>query len=153
MQIARNVQRALLPEQMPQVVRATSSSRRTKRPRRSAAITTTASDSTTDKICLAFGDVAGKGVPASLVMSRLSSVVQNTMEFVHDVDKAIVAINNHMCNNAVEGRFVTFVLVVLDTSTHELALVNAGHMSPMIRTRRRHGRRVPGRDRSACRSA
>ena len=31
------------------------------------------------KICLAFGDVAGKGVPASLVMSRIATVV--TEEF------------------------------------------------------------------------
>ena len=37
-----------------------------------------------------------------------------------------------MCDSAVEGRFVTYVLVVLDTNKHRLSLVNAGHMSPMI---------------------
>ncbi len=85
------------------------------------------------KVCLAFGDVAGKGVPASLVMSRLSSVVQSTLEFVDDVGEACERINNHMCANAVEGRFVTFTLVILDVETHEMALCIAGHMSPMIR--------------------
>ena len=60
-------------------------------------------------------------------------MVQNTMNFTHDVGEAIVAINNHMCANAVEGRFVTYVLVVIDLTTHEMTLVNAGHMSPLIR--------------------
>lgn len=86
-----------------------------------------------DRICLAFGDVAGKGVPASLVMSRVSSVVQNTMEFVHDAGQAVARINDHMCCNATEGRFVTFTLSVLDLKSHELQTVIAGHMSPIIR--------------------
>jgi len=85
------------------------------------------------KVVIAFGDVAGKGVPASLVMSRLSSVVQNTMEFVTDIGAATERINNHMCANAIEGRFVTFVLGIVDTARHELSLAIAGHMSPMIR--------------------
>ena len=43
------------------------------------------------------------------------------------------AINDHMCSSAVEGRFVTYVMAVIDPKTHELTLSNAGHMSPMIR--------------------
>lgn len=85
------------------------------------------------KICVAFGDVAGKGVPASLVMSRISAVVRSTVEFVHDAAQAVESINDHMCAKAVEGRFVTFVLVILDTVNHTISLVNAGHMSPIIR--------------------
>ena len=84
------------------------------------------------KICLAFGDVAGKGVPGALIMSRISSCVQNTMSFMPAIEEAVAAINNHMCANAVEGRFVTFVLVIIDPVAHHLTLVNAGHMSPMI---------------------
>jgi serine phosphatase RsbU (regulator of sigma subunit) len=86
------------------------------------------------KICLAFGDVAGKGVPGALIMSRISSCVQNTMSFMPSIEEAVAAINNHMCANAVEGRFVTFVLVIIDPVAHHLTLVNAGHMSPMILT-------------------
>jgi phosphoserine phosphatase RsbU/P len=85
------------------------------------------------RICLSFGDVAGKGVPASLVMSRIASVVQSTMKHVGDVGEAICIINDHMCANAVEGRFVTYVLTVLDPKTHEMHMGIAGHMSPLIR--------------------
>ena len=54
-----------------------------------------------DLICLSFGDVAGKGVPGALIMSRISSCVQNVMPFVHDPAEAIQKINNHMCSNMV----------------------------------------------------
>lgn len=85
------------------------------------------------KICLSFGDVAGKGIPASLVMSRIASVVQSTVQHVDEVGEAVEAINNHMCASAVEGRFVTYILAIIDTQLHEMRLVIAGHMSPMIR--------------------
>lgn len=84
-------------------------------------------------VCLAFGDVAGKGVPASLVMSRIATVVTNVMTFVTDVQEAILRINHQMCTRAVEGRFVTFVLIVLNLETGEMKIANAGHMPIMIR--------------------
>lgn len=85
------------------------------------------------KICLSFGDVAGKGVPGALIMSRMDSCVQSTVRHVHDVVEAICAINNHMCDSDVEGRFVTYILCVVDTKNHEVTLANAGHMPPVIR--------------------
>lgn len=85
------------------------------------------------RICFAFGDVAGKGVPASLVMSRINSVVTNTMAFVDDVGEAGIRINNQMCAKAVEGRFVTFILGIIEPETGVLTMMNAGHMPLMIR--------------------
>ena len=86
-----------------------------------------------EKVCLAFGDVAGKGVPASLVMSRIATVVTNVMTFVGDVREAVHRINNQMCTRAVEGRFVTFVLCVIDLKSGEMTIAIAGHMPIMIR--------------------
>jgi len=85
------------------------------------------------KICLSFGDVAGKGVPGALIMSRMASCVQATVRHVHDVVEAISAINDHMCDSEVEGRFVTYVLCIVDTRNHEVVLSNAGHASPIMR--------------------
>ncbi len=86
-----------------------------------------------NKVCISFGDVAGKGVPGALIMSRMSSVVQNTLSFTDDVSVAINRINSHMCHNMVEGRFVTYILGVIDLDTNTITLANAGHMSPLIR--------------------
>jgi len=88
---------------------------------------------TDDLVCLSFGDVAGKGVPGALIMSRISSCVQNTMPFLHDIGEAIEKINGHMCANMVEGRFVTYLLITIDTKNHKMKIIMAGHKSPMIR--------------------
>jgi len=85
------------------------------------------------KVCVSFGDVAGKGVPGALIMSRIASVVQNTMSFTDDVRTAIHRINSHMCHSMVEGRFVTYILGVIDLEKNRITLANAGHMSPLIR--------------------
>ena len=132
MGIARGVQRALLPEEMPTVPGweffASYDS--------AQAVGGDYYDCLPldeNRVCFAFGDVAGKGVPASLVMSRLSSVVMNVMAFVSDVGEAAVRINNQMCAKAVEGRFVTFVLGVIELDSGKMTYVNAGHMPIMIR--------------------
>lgn len=85
------------------------------------------------KICLSFGDVSGKGVPGALIMSRMSSCVQSTVCHVHDVVQAIRAINDHMCDGKLAGRFVTYILSIVDTRNHQVVLANAGHASPIIR--------------------
>ena len=85
------------------------------------------------RLVLSFGDVAGKGVPGALVMSRMSTVVKNTLEFVDEPLKAVETINTAMCARAAEGRFVTYVLSILDPATGEIRFVNAGHMAPIIR--------------------
>jgi serine phosphatase RsbU (regulator of sigma subunit) len=132
MGIARNVQHALLPERMPEIAgyeffAAYEAAQAV------GGDYYDVMELSDGRICLAFGDVAGKGVPASLVMSRLSSAVRNIVEFVPDAAAAVSRINDHMCAKAVEGRFVTFVLVVLNTKTHAMWVVNAGHMSPLVR--------------------
>jgi phosphoserine phosphatase RsbU/P len=85
------------------------------------------------KICLSFGDVAGKGVPGALLMARMSSCVQSTVRHVHDIVEAMQAINEHMCDGKMEGRFVTYVMCILDTRNHQVLLSNAGHAAPIIR--------------------
>ena len=132
MQIAKNVQQALLPDQMPTVdgyqffccyesAQAVGGDYYDLIPLSNG------------RVALAFGDVAGKGVPGALVMSRISSVVRSTVELVPDVLEAVERINAQMCAKSVEGRFVTFVLTILDTVNHKMRCVNAGHMPPMIR--------------------
>ncbi len=131
MEIARHVQRAMLPETLPEVpgyefFASYHSAQAVGGDYYDAFLLDD------HKICLSFGDVAGKGVPGAIIMARMASCVQNTLSFTHDVGEAIRAINNHMCQKSVEGRFVTYILIVLDVENHVLSLVNAGHMSPMI---------------------
>jgi serine phosphatase RsbU (regulator of sigma subunit) len=82
---------------------------------------------------VAIGDVSGKGMPAALLMARLSSEVGLLLQGGADPARVVDQVNLGLCATRTEGRFVTFPLVLLDGQRHELTAVNAGHMGPLIR--------------------
>ena len=47
--------------------------------------------------------------------------------------QSLRAINVQMDDGKTEGRFVTFILCIVDTRNHEVVLANAGHAAPIIR--------------------
>lgn len=83
------------------------------------------------RICLAIGDVAGKGVPAALLMSRLYSAVRTHMLMSSDPAEAVQAVNKEFTFDPSVFRFITLMVVVIDPQGGQLEIVNAGH-SPML---------------------
>jgi serine phosphatase RsbU (regulator of sigma subunit) len=79
------------------------------------------------------GDVAGKGVPAALMMARLSADVRFSLASEPDPARAIQQINEGFAHHDWSDRFVTMIAAVLNPRTHELTMVNAGHMAPFLR--------------------
>src|SRR5208337_2944692 len=90
-------------------------------------------DQPTDRWAIAIGDVSGKGMPAALLMARLSSEVRLLIQTELDPARVVDRLNRDLCASRTEERFITFLLVLLDGERHELRVVNAGHMGPMIR--------------------
>jgi serine phosphatase RsbU (regulator of sigma subunit)/pSer/pThr/pTyr-binding forkhead associated (FHA) protein len=80
-----------------------------------------------------LADVSGKGVPAALLMARLSSDVRFSAK--SDADPALVArrVNRALAESALHEKFVTMLYMALDIGNHELSVANCGHMPPMIR--------------------
>lgn len=81
--------------------------------------------------CLVVADVSGKGVPASLVMSMLRTVIQI---YAHQADSAreiLVKVNDYMVESSPPGMFVTVLLALFDASQCSLNLVSAGH-NPLL---------------------
>ena len=86
-----------------------------------------------DRWAIAIGDVSGKGMPAALLMARLSSEVRLLIQTELDPARVVDQLNRDLCASRTDERFITFLLVLLDGERHELKVVNAGHMGPMIR--------------------
>lgn len=84
------------------------------------------------RICLAVGDVAGKGVPASLLMARVYSAVRAQMMANSDPAATMSFVNNELAMDQTGFRFVTLVMTVLDLETGELQIVNAGHTGVLL---------------------
>jgi phosphoserine phosphatase RsbU/P len=83
------------------------------------------------RLMIAVGDVAGKGIPAALLMARLSAEVRYCLATSPTPADAMCRLNAALPLQ--ETRFITFVLCVLDPITHELTVVIAGHMPPLWR--------------------
>lgn len=79
-----------------------------------------------------LGDVAGKGVPAALLMAKISSDARFCVLTEPSPDRAVTRLNAQMHEAGLTERFVTFVACVLDPAENAVTLVNAGHPSPLI---------------------
>jgi serine phosphatase RsbU (regulator of sigma subunit) len=79
------------------------------------------------------GDVAGKGVSAALLMAKLSGEVRFYLASEKDPAKAVRRINAGFGRRDWQDRFVTFVVVLLNPLEHDVTIVNAGHMPPLLR--------------------
>jgi len=88
-----------------------------------------------NRVAVIVGDVAGKGVPAALLMARLSADVRFSLASEPDTAKAVQQINEGFARHDWSDRFVTMLVAVLNPATGELTVVNAGHMAPLLRRR------------------
>jgi len=87
-------------------------------------------DDETLGICIA--DVAGKGMPAALLMSNLQAAVRGLSSLAIAPDLLCSRLNSIVYRNTESDRFITFFYAHLDGSTRRLAYVNAGHNAPFV---------------------
>ena len=87
-----------------------------------------------DELFFIIGDVAGKGVPASLYMAvtrtlfrNLAGNYQSAANIVREMNHAIASTNDSYV-------FVTVFVGVLDMKTHYLTYCNAAHNAPVMIT-------------------
>jgi phosphoserine phosphatase RsbU/P len=96
------------------------------------------------KLGLMVGDVAGKGMPAALLMSSLQARVHVLFEDSHDLAARIERLNKATCGNCPENRFITFFFGILDPATGELRYASAGHNPPVLVRANRDYELLPG---------
>ena len=85
-----------------------------------------------EKLFFCIGDVAGKGVPASLVMAITRTLFRNISARETRPQRIASAINDTGSENDLNSLFVTFFVGVLDLPTGLLRYCNAGHEMPIV---------------------
>jgi phosphoserine phosphatase RsbU/P len=86
------------------------------------------------KLMLVMADVAGKSVPAALLMATLQASLRTIASEGLRLSELVIRLNHYACAHSLGGqRFTTAVLTEYDLATRRLAYVNAGHNSPVIR--------------------
>lgn len=86
-----------------------------------------------NRLALSVGDVAGKGVPAALLMARVSGDVNLAVLSESDASHAVMKLNYLFHQAGIPDRFVAFLLCILDPASGSVTLVNAGQVPPLLR--------------------
>jgi sigma-B regulation protein RsbU (phosphoserine phosphatase) len=87
------------------------------------------------RLGLSIADVAGKGVPAALLMSNLQAAVRAFAQESAGPAWICASVNRLLCRNMAAGRFVTFCYARIDVGGRRLTYANAGHNPPLLVTR------------------
>ncbi|HEX8170353.1 MAG TPA: SpoIIE family protein phosphatase [Thermoanaerobaculia bacterium] len=72
-------------------------------------------------------DVAGKSMPAALLVSALHAVVQLLFAEGRELGQIATELNRHIHNWSAENKFITMVMVSVDRENGTMQYVNAGH--------------------------
>lgn len=81
---------------------------------------------------LCIADVAGKGMPAALLMSSLQAALKPLMFETLPPREVCGRLNRMLCEIAPVGKFVSFFYGVVDSEQHCLTYCNCGHNPPIM---------------------
>ena len=86
------------------------------------------------KLMLVIADVAGKSVPAALLMATMQASLHTIAGEDAPLADLVARLNRYACAHSLDGRrFTTAVLAQYDSRTGNLTYVNAGHNAPVVR--------------------
>jgi len=138
LEIAREIQTWLVPSKPPEV--AGGDIAFFSRPQNSVAgdyydaFYPTLSGEENGKVMLVIADVAGKSIPAALLMATLQASLRTIASEGATLAQLVVRLNRYASAHSLDGRrFTTAVLAEYEPAMRRLAYVNAGHNPPILR--------------------
>jgi phosphoserine phosphatase RsbU/P len=85
---------------------------------------------------IAIADVAGKSVPAAMLMATFQASLKTLSSTPGPLTELVSRMNRYACSNSQNGRrFTTAFIAEFDPGSRRLIYVNAGHNNPMLRRR------------------
>jgi len=136
LEIAREIQTWLVPSQAPEVEGADIAF--ATRPQNSVAgdyyVAFFPNPEERERLMVVIADVAGKSVPAALLMATLQASLRTIAAEGAPLADLVGRLNRYSCAHSLEGRrFTTAVLGEYNPSSRRLSYVNAGHNAPILR--------------------
>lgn len=84
------------------------------------------------RLAVVVGDVAGKGMPAALLMALLQGSLRTLLTAGFRGEDLLTKLNAHLCANIPRNRLVTFFYGELELATGDLVYINGGHNPPFL---------------------
>jgi len=87
-----------------------------------------------ERLMVVIADVAGKSVPAALLMATLQASLRTIAGENAPLADLVARLNRYACAHSLNGlRFTTAVLSEYNPTSRRLTYVNAGHNAPILR--------------------
>ncbi len=87
-----------------------------------------------ERLMVVIADVAGKSVPAALIMATLQASLRTIAGENAALSDLVARLNRYACAHSLNGlRFTTAVLSEYNPVSRNLTYVNAGHNAPILR--------------------
>lgn len=86
------------------------------------------------RLAALVGDVAGKGIPASLLMSSVRGALRATAERCAGPGELLTRLNRQIERDTLPREFVTLFMLAIDADARRLTYANAGH-EPLLLVR------------------
>jgi len=81
---------------------------------------------------LAVGDVAGKGVPAAILMASIHAALRAQAEHIYELDHIMDHVNRGLVAETEVSEFVTLFYGVLDSRAKKITCTSAGHEPALL---------------------
>jgi sigma-B regulation protein RsbU (phosphoserine phosphatase) len=86
-----------------------------------------------DKVlCLAIGDVSGKGAPAALMMTLILAGLRSQNKLNSSVKHIVYQINDLLYDSISRNKFASFFYAQINMNTDSIIYSNAGHNPPIL---------------------
>lgn len=85
-----------------------------------------------ERTLFAIADVAGKGIPAALLMANVQAALNTLSPLDLGLPQIAHRINRLVYDNTASDVFVTMFLCIIDHATRTVSYVNAGHNPPIV---------------------
>ena len=85
-----------------------------------------------ESIFFTVGDVAGKGVPAALMMARTVTLIRSLARQMTEPNMILKQASNELYRNNEQCMFVTLICGVLNRHSGKIKYANAGHVFPVL---------------------
>jgi len=93
-----------------------------------------ASGASKPSLVIAVADVAGKSVPAALLMATFQASLRALAATTASLDEIVAGLERYARAHSLEGlRFTTAFLAEINLDTREMTYVNCGHNDPILR--------------------
>jgi len=83
-------------------------------------------------LLFAVGDIAGKGIPASLFMIYTQTLLRSIAKSNMSVSEIVMNLNNKLADENISELFVTMLIGILDVRNGKLTYCNAAHNLPLL---------------------